>query len=327
MKYDLARHTSKALIQKHSRTKVLPNIILLTAIYLTIWSLTLLVSKFNTIWGWSLAVLITGALQHHLAILLHEASHFNLFPQRVWNERIGQALCGAPALTNLKDYRYIHLKHHKFSGDPDLDPEVSFYHKTKIGYGRNENRLVMNLVQDFTGVSTIRSLIVLTDIIKQAIKRGDIRETNKFDLQWGAIGWVTLFGVPLILGTIKFAFIIWAFATLVVTPILIRWHGIGEHTGVNAEVEQDKTLTHEFPFIVNFFLYPLKSGFHLEHHLFPQVPWYRMNKFRNELLNDPGYKMETQKLTVDGFWVGKRTVREIVLEQATEQRVPEQVLL
>jgi fatty acid desaturase len=97
--------------------------------------------------------------------------------------------------------------------------------------------------------------------------------------------------------------------------IFIRWHSVGEHTGVNEDLEQDKTLTHQFPWIVNFFLYPIQSCFHLEYHLFPQIPWYQMKKFRLELMKISYYQTEASKQTVDGYFWGQKTVRQTIFKK------------
>jgi fatty acid desaturase len=313
-KYELVRTADPVVLKAHSQTRWLPSILTVVLMYAGIWLTAWVTMKV----GWPLwlpALLIIAAFQNHFSILMHEAAHFLLLPSRVWNDRLGQALFAAPIVMLLKDYRYIHLQHHKYSGDPERDPEVGFYHGAEIGYGASGDRVRKNLVNDLTGVSTLKSLKHLNAFIQSKVKAGDIRPANLADLCWTMGGWLVLLLPAKLMGFGWTLTILWLVAYLTVTPVLIRWHGVGEHTGVNAETEQEKTLTHDFPFVVDFFLYPLRSGWHLEHHLFPQVPWYQMKSFRNILLSNSHYKTEAQKLTVDGFWWGKRTVKDVVLKR------------
>lgn len=311
-KYDLARTVDPTLLRSHAEKSWLPSLFTVALMYGGIW----LTAYAASVWGpltWPVALLIIAGFQNHFSILMHEAAHRLLMPSNVWNDRLGQALFAAPIVMNLKDYRYIHLKHHKFSGDPVNDPEVAFYHGAQIGYGVPEDRLKKNIINDLTGQSTVRSLIYLQKFIQEKVKAGEIRAASAEDMICTLAGWVFLLTPAFALGFGLHLLALWALAFLTLTPLLIRWHGVGEHTGENAETEQEKTLTHEFPFIVDFFLYPLRSGWHLEHHLFPQIPWYQMKSLRRELLKDSHYKTEAQKLTVDGFWWGKRTVKNVVL--------------
>jgi fatty acid desaturase len=313
-KYDLARSVDPTLLRSHSEKNWSASLITVALMYGGIW-LTGYAAFALGPWAWPFALFIIAAFQNHFSILMHEAAHRLLMPSNVWNDRLGQALFAAPIVMNLKDYRYIHLKHHKFSGDPQQDPEVAFYHGAQVGYGVQEDRLKKNIINDLTGQSTIRSLIYLQKFIQERVKAGEIRAASGEDLLCTLLGWVFLLAPAFALGFGFHLLGLWVLAFLTITPLLIRWHGVGEHTGENAETEQEKTLTHDFPFIVDFFLYPLRSGWHLEHHLFPQIPWYQMKKLRRELLKDSNYRGEAQKLTVDGFWFGKKTVRKVVLSR------------
>ena len=65
-----------------------------------------------------------GALQHQLATLGHEGSHFVLFRSRVLNEIASDGLCFFPLFSTTQSYRLQHLAHHKFVNDPERDPDM-----------------------------------------------------------------------------------------------------------------------------------------------------------------------------------------------------------
>lgn len=52
-------------------------------------------------------------LRRGLAVLMHEAAHWLLFPSQSANNRIGAWLCGYPIGTDLRSYRRRHHQHHR----------------------------------------------------------------------------------------------------------------------------------------------------------------------------------------------------------------------
>ena len=74
--------------------------------------------------AWLLAVMIVGGRQLGLSILMHEAAHGLLHPNRKVNNFLGQWLTGAATGSDLLAYRAYHLQHHKFTQQPE-DPDLS----------------------------------------------------------------------------------------------------------------------------------------------------------------------------------------------------------
>jgi fatty acid desaturase len=70
------------------------------------------------------AVVLIGALQHRLAGLGHEASHYTLFKNKSLNDLAGDLFCMFPILAALHFYRLFHLAHHQYTNDPERDPDL-----------------------------------------------------------------------------------------------------------------------------------------------------------------------------------------------------------
>jgi len=88
-------------------------------------------------WWWNipvvaLAVAIVGVGQHRLAGLGHEASHYMLVKNRVWNELLSDLFCFFPLLSTAEQYRVIHLGHHDHTNDWEKDPELQNMGKTRM---------------------------------------------------------------------------------------------------------------------------------------------------------------------------------------------------
>lgn len=71
-----------------------------------------------------LAIVLIGGLQHRLAGLGHEASHYSLVQNKFVNDLLGDLLCMFPVLATLHFYRVFHMAHHQYTNDPVRDPDL-----------------------------------------------------------------------------------------------------------------------------------------------------------------------------------------------------------
>jgi len=78
----------------------------------------------------AVAIVIVGALQHHLANLAHEAVHHTLFRNRYLNDMASEWLCSFPMFSSTFHYGLHHLAHHQFVNDPVRDPDISQLQKS-----------------------------------------------------------------------------------------------------------------------------------------------------------------------------------------------------
>jgi fatty acid desaturase len=87
-------------------------------------------------WSWNVPVFVTaivliGALQHRLAGLGHESSHYSFMRNRFLNDLIPDVFCMFPIMTTIHFYRLFHLGHHQFTNDPERDPDL-----LNLGHGK-----------------------------------------------------------------------------------------------------------------------------------------------------------------------------------------------
>jgi fatty acid desaturase len=69
------------------------------------------------------AIAVVAGRQLGLAVLMHEAGHWLLFPAQAWNTRVGRWLCAGPIFIDLSHYRRLHHLHHRHTQQPD-DPDL-----------------------------------------------------------------------------------------------------------------------------------------------------------------------------------------------------------
>jgi len=80
-------------------------------------------------WFWNLpvfavAIALVGGLQHRLAGLGHEASHYTFLKNRFANDLIPDLFCMFPIMTSVHFYRLFHMAHHQHTNDPEKDPDL-----------------------------------------------------------------------------------------------------------------------------------------------------------------------------------------------------------
>lgn len=87
-------------------------------------------------WAWNvpvmtLAVVLIGAVQHRIAGLGHEASHYTMIKNRFWNELTSDLFCMFPMFSTTAQYRLTHMAHHDYTNDWEKDTELLNFGKIR----------------------------------------------------------------------------------------------------------------------------------------------------------------------------------------------------
>lgn len=304
--------------RKFTRLSSWRSLTLIVAIYGCIFALGWIGGGLSHYWLALPALAIIGALQHHLLILLHEGAHGMLHPNKRLNALIADVFCGIPFFVLGRVYAALHLGHHAHTGDPERDPEFQFYRNQGFDFHpRSRLSSAILLAKDFFGVHFLRFGLDLNLFALNQIKKGKISPLGLRDMFLFFLVWAPLLVAFWSLGHLRDLVLFWLVPMATFMHLYLKLHGYGEHNGKTGPTEFDRTWTHDYPAVVDFFLYPIRSGAHLEHHLFPAVPWYRMREFQRFLRKDPEYREAARKLTVDGYFFGKRPIFfETVVERA-----------
>jgi fatty acid desaturase len=285
------------------------NATLILALYGVTFSFIYLDHLISSWWFTFPAMLLMGAIQHTIATFVHEAAHGHLFSNRFWNERLGQFFFAAPLASYLEDYRYFHWEHHRHTGKRELDPEKVMYEKLGLHQEKLSHRsLIKLLMRDLLGINYIRSLGYLMGYFQENRRSGHIPKPGLYE-HATIFFWIIL--LPALMWKLGFflSFLfVWVIPMITISPTLLRWHGYGEHIrGADRELHEN-TLTHKFNWIEDAFLYPINSAFHLEHHLYPQLPWHALRKFRRWAEKRPAYQELASQNEVTSYFLGERSV-------------------
>jgi fatty acid desaturase len=220
-----------------------------------------------------LAVMIIGARQLGLAILLHDAAHGALHPNPKVNDQVAEWLCGG----GVEGYRKYHLQHHKFAQqaeDPDLVLSAPFP-ITAVSLRRK-------ILRDLTGQTWFKQRFGrLTSKLKARraaepilpILADEIRRQRR---------WLVM--NALAIAAFSAAGVWWGWFALWLLPratwfqLVTRLRNIAEHALV-AKNEPDPlrhARTTRSNLIERALIAPYFVNYHCEHHMFMHVPCWNL---------------------------------------------------
>ncbi len=240
-----------------------------------------------------LGIVIIGGRQLGLAVLMHDASHGIMCKTRWLNDFLGIWLCGNPTGVSMEGYRPYHLKHHlhtQQAEDPDLILSAAFPITRKS--------LHRKIIRDLTGQTfwKQRKAQVLNGIggeELQLAKRVDYARTRLGSyLFMNAL----LFSGLTLAGHWYLYFVMWILPLATWNMMITRIRNMAEHAVMpdNNDPFRSARTTLTNP-LTRLLIAPYGVNYHVEHHLFMWVPWYRLAKLHRILIaKGVGTRMEIQ---------------------------------
>lgn len=268
------------------------------------WGVILLAAAAGILAPWliPLSVMVIGTRQLGLAILMHEAAHGGLHPNRKLNDFLGHWLCAVPLGASLNTYRPYHLTHHKFAQQPE-DPDLVL----SAPFPVTRASLRRKIVRDLTGQTFFRQRIAPLFAKSGAAPSEDLPEGAVITAQTQAR---TLFAflalnaaailVLALLGLWWTWLVFWLLPLATWFPLVTRLRNIAEHA---VTPDPNDPLRHARTTRANWleraFIAPYWVNFHCEHHMFMYLPCWSLPK-AHRLLGEKGVwpRMEVR----DGYW-------------------------
>ncbi len=246
---------------------------------------------------WTLCFVMNARHQLALAILMHDGSHRRLFKSFAANDFVSQFLCAAPLFFSMYSYQRLHLKHHRAPLAPD-DPDLSL----TGGYPVSRGSLARKLLRDASGLSYIkfiRYFVYMARKPKTLDKPARIEKDagpRELKMQGGG-GKISL---PLILISIVLAnlsiwlplflvghgwlyLFLWVIPAVTALQVLLRIRGIAEHAGYQANEDQRMNARTVLNPLQTFLFAPHNVNYHIEHHVYPAVPFHNLPKLHRIL--------------------------------------------
>jgi fatty acid desaturase len=224
-----------------------------------------------------LGVLVVGARQLGLFILMHDAAHGLLHPNRRVNDTVARWFCSS----SLHDYRPYHLQHHRYvqqAEDPDL-PLSAPFPISRVSLRRKllrdlsgqtffKQRLGPLLQRTRTLASPAAGVVAPQGPRSQELVRG-----QRF-LIGNALGWA----VFALAGHGGLWLVLWLLPMASWLPLISRVRNIAEHALVGQDQADPlrQARTTQAGWAARALLAPYWVNFHAEHHLFTQLPCWQL---------------------------------------------------
>jgi fatty acid desaturase len=270
------------------------------------WHLGFLVATGGAILAFAATIWVVPLIVAHgyaLAFLFcpfHECAHRTAFRTRWLNAALGRVI-GVLIFRPYDNYRVYHWDHHRFTQDPDRDPELSFPKPSSPA------AYLLNL----TGLPYLRRRFI--DMLALVAGRAE-RPWMPTSEHRGLIGearahlaiYLGAAAISVALGSWTLA-IVW-FLPFLVGQVFMQPYLLAEHTGC-AHTRDSLTNTRTTLTWAPVRLFAWNMPYHAEHHAYPAVPFHALPQLharvRGRLANvEPGYVAAT--MAVNRFLFGRR---------------------
>jgi fatty acid desaturase len=184
-------------------------------------------------------VAVIGGRQLGLSILMHDAAHGLLHPNRRINNFVGEWFTGAATGSDLKSYRTYHLTHHKYTQQPE-DPDLPLSKPFPTSRASLRRKVIRDLtgqtffkqrgVQFAKAWSGLRTLRLARAVPQESHGQRDVEAARR---SINTIGrFVAVQTAVLIVGLATFGvmpFLIWLIALATSFQLFLRIRNIAEH--------------------------------------------------------------------------------------------------
>jgi len=250
-------------------------------------------------WTIAIALVVLGNRQLALAILTHDGAHGILMRTPWLNRVIGHWVCGVPNNVSMASYREHHLGHHAHAGT-ERDPDVSL----TAGFPTARARLARRFARDLVGISSVKRIfgIVMMAAGKfEYTAAVDVTRVDTSGRSWGEALRVTagnlwpyvLFNVVALAALAAtgygWLFGLWWAAYMTTYSVFLRVRAAAEHACTPGGLDPRRSTRTVVPGWFGAALWaPHHVNFHIEHHLLPTVPCYRLPEL-HALLTERGW--------------------------------------
>jgi fatty acid desaturase len=227
------------------------------------------------------AVVWIGSRQHALAIMAHDGVHGLIVRNRRVNDLLAELLLAWPVLVPFRSYRHVHRLHHRHLGT-ERDPDFARNRPDRLGRrgGPFEfARIMLGLNAEQRGLLAFFAW-------------GDVAvETERLKTRpWLRGGYYALvLGVAWAFGGLSLLGQYWLVPLCTWFLFCMRLKGTAEHFAVEGREPLNLSRSIRPGPLTRLLIAPKQVYCHIEHHLYPSVPHYRLRELQAELMKHPGF--------------------------------------
>jgi fatty acid desaturase len=228
-----------------------------------------------------LAIIVIGSRINGLGGLMHDAAHYRAYTNRALNDFIGEILA-LPTSTSMAGYRNTHFAHHRelnSEADPDWQRNLGL---KEYEFPASRTSVIMHFVQYLSGLKIGTALFGFH-------KNKETRDIPAAVARARLVFFAGLIAASIALGFWKLILLYWIVPLMTVFLGIRYFRSIAEHYAVEHENVLNESRTVLAPFWELWLIAPWNLNYHLEHHLFPGVPCFRLGELHRLLMTREPY--------------------------------------
>jgi fatty acid desaturase len=229
----------------------------------------------------ALAVIVIGSRINGLGGLMHDAAHYRAYRSRALNDFVGELLA-IPTSTSMAGYRNTHFAHHRelnSDNDPDWQRNLGL---KEYEFPASRGSVLMHFMQYLSGLKIGTALFGFH-------KNKETRDIPAAVARARLVFFAGLLLASIALGFWKLILLYWIVPLLTVFLAIRYLRSIAEHYAVEHENVLNESRTVLAPFWERWLIAPWGLNYHLEHHLFPGVPCFRLGELHRLLMTREPY--------------------------------------
>lgn len=232
-----------------------------------------------------LSVFIIGGRIHAFVVLMHEAAHYRIFKgSKKLNDIVGDIFMAWPVLATVDSYRRNHLAHHRYlntDNDPDWAVKKTLQ---EFQFPQEKKKLTSHIYGYFIGTNIVKDVILSAKRLFKLSQHSKRYKYSRITYYVFVVSTVLYFGI----GKELLLYWIVPFFTTFLCFMYVR--SIAEHFGSMQYGVDLKESRNVYPKWWEKLLFPHNVNYHLDHHLYPSVPYYNLKKLHKLLLKEKLYK-------------------------------------
>ena len=272
-----------------------------TIIGLTMWAC----NQWRYWWLWVAGIFVIGTRQHALGIMAHEGVHYLIARKKFWNDLLGNLFAAYSLTYPVEGYRTNHLIHHRWLDTP-IDPErasIDHYPADWI-YPMPKLQFFRMLLGDVIGIRQLQAgkLYKYVWVLPEGMLPHIIRVVSFHAF---------FIAVAILTGHIWTYLLLWITPMFTIALLCFRLRTAAEHSGIRKSEKRYQrqavdtiatTRTVAGCPITQFLLAPYNMSFHIEHHLYPSVPVFRLRALHKHLMKNPLYAARARVTSYRGLF-------------------------
>jgi len=228
-----------------------------------------------------LAVIVIGSRINGLGALMHDAAHYRGYAYRPLNDFVGELLA-LPTSSSMAGYRNTHFAHHRelnSENDPDWRRNLGL---EEYEFPAPPARMLKHIVQYLSGLKTGTAVFGFH-------KNKETRDIPAAIARARLFFFATLLLASIVMGFWKLLVLYWLIPLLTVFLAIRYIRSVAEHYAVEHENVLNESRTVLAPTWELWLIAPWGLNYHLEHHLFPGVPCFRLGELHRLLMTREPY--------------------------------------